>query len=158
MNMKNIIFVALVFLLFTFELKALNKSDIVGTWQTIDDESNQVRSLVELTIVKNKLYGTIVKLFPQPGELKNPVCDQCDGNNKNMPILGLQIIDGLTLKKNQWLDGNILDPNNGKNYDCKIWLEKGKLKVRGYIGFFYRTQEWLKLDPNETDNNHLLTD
>ena len=48
----------------------------------------------------------------------------------------------------EWKGGKILDPENGKSYDCKIWLEEGKpdvLKVRGYIAFFYRTQEWYRI-------------
>ena len=60
--------------------------------------------------------------------------------------MGLQIIDGLIPKKNQWKDGEILDPNNGKTYDCKIWLEDKKLQVRGYIGFFFRTQVWIRAE------------
>jgi len=54
---------------------------------------------------------------------------------------------GLSLRKGKWRDGRILDPNNGKYYDCQIWLEDNKLKVRGYIGFFYRTQEWIRAEP-----------
>jgi len=37
-----------------------------------------------------------------------------------------------------------MDPETGKVYDCKIWLENGQLKVRGYVAFFYRTQTWLR--------------
>ena len=43
----------------------------------------------------------------------------------------------------EWDDGEILDPENGKVYDCKIWVEDGKLQVRGYVAFFFRTQTWL---------------
>ncbi len=118
--------------------------NVIGTWQTIDDNTKKVRSLVELSIADNKLYGKIVKLFPQEGDPENPVCEKCKGQRKNKPILGLQIIDGLTLTENEWQDGEILDPDNGKTYDCKIWLKDGRLKVRGYIGFFYRTQEWIR--------------
>lgn len=126
-----------------------HNQNIIGIWQTIDDETKAVRSLVELSIEDNKLYGKIVKLFPQKGESENPVCEKCDGERNNKPIMGMQIIDGLSLKKNKWIDGEILDPDNGKTYDCKIWLEDGKLKVRGYIGFFYRTQEWIR--PNSVN-------
>ena len=42
----------------------------------------------------------------------------------------------------EWEDGSILDPDNGKTYDCKIWREGDKLQVRGYIAFFFRTQTW----------------
>ena len=29
-------------------------------------------------------------------------------------------------------------------YKAEIWSEDGKLKVRGYLGPFYKTQTWLK--------------
>jgi len=37
-----------------------------------------------------------------------------------------------------------MDPEDGKVYTAEIWVEEGKLKVRGYVGFFYRTQTWLR--------------
>jgi uncharacterized protein (DUF2147 family) len=48
--------------------------------------------------------------------------------------------------ENEWEGGDILDPENGKVYRCKLWVENGKLKIRGYIAFLYRTQKWLPLD------------
>ena len=144
MNMIKIIILILIGLLSLSQPANADKNMITGTWKTIDDETRKVRSLVELTIKDNKLYGTITKLFPNEGEADNPLCDKCSNEKKDQPILGLQIIDGLTLKQNEWKDGQILDPNNGKTYDCKIWLENGKLQVRGYIGFFFRTQEWIR--------------
>ena len=52
-------------------------------------------------------------------------------------------MNNLEKDDDEWGDGEILDPNNGKIYDCKIWLEGNDiLKVRGYVGFFYRTQTW----------------
>jgi uncharacterized protein (DUF2147 family) len=44
----------------------------------------------------------------------------------------------------EWEDGTIMDPDNGKVYDCKLWVEDGKLKVRGYVAFFFRTQTWVR--------------
>lgn len=44
-----------------------------------------------------------------------------------------------------WLNGEILDPDSGQVYECKIWLEEGKLKVRGYVSLFYRTQSWIRV-------------
>ena len=44
----------------------------------------------------------------------------------------------------EWKDGTILDPENGSVYDCKLWVEGGRLKVRGYVAFFYRTQTWVR--------------
>lgn len=52
-------------------------------------------------------------------------------------------------KEKVWEDGTICDPKNGKIYDCKLWVENGKLQVRGYIAFLYRTQTWIKYVPKE---------
>jgi uncharacterized protein (DUF2147 family) len=46
----------------------------------------------------------------------------------------------------EYVDGDILDPENGKVYRCKLWVEEGKLQVRGYIAFLYRTQTWKPAD------------
>lgn len=47
-----------------------------------------------------------------------------------------------------WDGGNILDPENGKVYKCKMSLEDGgqKLVVRGYIGvsLLGRSQTWVR--------------
>ena len=47
--------------------------------------------------------------------------------------------------KNKWDDGEILDPASGKVYDCKMWIEGGKLQLRGFIGWSVigRSQTWL---------------
>ena len=31
-----------------------------------------------------------------------------------------------------------------KIYKAEVWNEDGKLKVRGYLGVFYKTQTWVK--------------
>ena len=58
----------------------------------------------------------------------------------------MEFMEGLIKDDQEYGDGNILDPDNGKVYRCKIWIEDNQLKVRGYIGPFYRTQSWLKVD------------
>ena len=52
------------------------------------------------------------------------------------------IITNLQKNGDVYEGGEILDPKKGKIYKCKIWLENGVLKVRGYWGFIYRTQTW----------------
>jgi uncharacterized protein (DUF2147 family) len=117
-----------------------------GTWKTIDDETNKAKSLVQLYKGKDgKLHGKIVKLF-NPKE-KNPRCDKCSGARKNKPIVGLEIISGLSLDDDVWSGGEVLDPAKGKTYRCKLWVEDGgkKIKLRGYVAFFYRTQYWYRV-------------
>ena len=62
------------------------------------------------------------------------------------PIVGLEIIRDMKKDGDEYAGGDILDPENGKVYRCKIWVENGKLMVRGYIAFLYRTQTWLPAD------------
>ncbi len=122
--------------------------DITGLWKTIDDETGRVKSVVKIYIKDGKLYGDVVKLFRLPDEDPDPVCDKCDDDDprKDQKILGMTIITDMVYNKddNDWEDGEILDPKKGKVYDCKLWVEDGKLQVRGYVLFFHRTQEWLR--------------
>ena len=47
-----------------------------------------------------------------------------------------------------WEGGDIVDPKNGKVYRARIRpIEDGKkLEMRGYIGPFFKTQVWLRLE------------
>ena len=137
--------VLLLFLLFlsTGAGKAQNNT-IWGKWKTIDDKTKKPKSIVEIYEQEGKLYGRIVQLFLEPGEDPDPVCDKCKGEQKNKKILGMVIINGLTQKGDAWSKGEVLDPDNGKTYNAKIWLEDEKLKIRGYILFLYRTQTWIR--------------
>lgn len=118
------------------------QDSIYGLWKTIDDETKEPKSIVEIFERDGKIFGKIVKLFLEPGEDQNPICDECIGEKRNDRIIGMEIIMEMSDSGNEWINGEILDPENGKIYKCKLWLEDGLLKVRGYIMFFYRTQTW----------------
>jgi len=123
-------------------------SNVVGKWKTIDDSSGEPRSIVEVFERGGKVYGKVTKLYRKTGEDPDPVCDECDQEDPRYlkKIIGMEIIAGLTRDDDEYGDGDILDPENGKVYRCKIWVENKQLKVRGYLGPFYRTQSWLKVD------------
>ncbi|MEN8251404.1 MAG: DUF2147 domain-containing protein [Bacteroidota bacterium] len=122
---------------------SLSAQDIFGKWKTIDDETNKPKSIVEIFEKDGKAYGKILKLFKEPHEDQDPICDECDDYRKDQKIIGMTIITDMVKDDDEWEDGEILDPNNGKIYDCKLWVEDGNLQVRGYIAFFFRTQTWL---------------
>jgi uncharacterized protein (DUF2147 family) len=118
-----------------------------GKWITIDDETGKKKSIVELYKVDGKLYGKITYLYPREGREENPKCTKCTDDRKNKPLIGLQIVRNLKWDGEEWYGGTIVDPENGKIYTVKIWLDpdnKDKLHVRGYIGPFFRTQEWIR--------------
>jgi uncharacterized protein (DUF2147 family) len=140
----------LITVLFALGLSAYSGAQTcVGNWITIDDESGKKKSIVELYKVDGKLYGKITYLFPREGREPNPKCKKCTDDRKDKPLVGLQIVRGLEWDGGEWEDGTIVDPENGKVYDVKMWLEAGNpklLNVRGYIGPFFRTQQWQRTD------------
>ena len=121
----------------------------VGTWKTIDDKTGKVRSLVKIAEVGGELRGKIDKLIYGPDDKPNPVCEKCEGAEKDAPIVGLTILKGFKKGPDgQWQDGEVLDPENGKTYRSRLSpTEDGKkLEVRGYIGspIFGRSQVWVR--------------
>jgi uncharacterized protein (DUF2147 family) len=117
---------------------------IVGKWKTIDDNTGEAKSIVEIYEKDGKFYGKVIKIFLEPNEDPDPVCDECDKDDPRYKkkIIGMEIIRGLKADDNDFSGGDILDPENGKVYRCRLWIEDGDLMVRGYWGPFFRTQTW----------------
>ncbi|MEM8895077.1 MAG: DUF2147 domain-containing protein [Bacteroidota bacterium] len=122
---------------------SIQAQSITGKWKTIDDESGKARSIVEVFEKDGKIYGKIIELFLEPHEDPDPVCVECTDHRKGEKVIGLEIISDMKAKGDEYVGGEILDPENGKVYKCKLWIEEGELKVRGYLYFLYRTQTWL---------------
>lgn len=112
----------------------------VGYWKTIDDETGDAKSIVKIYEVDGKFYGRVDKLLQNPGAL----CTECEGEDKDKPIEGMVILWNMEQDDDVWSGGKIFDPKKGKTYRAKLWLENegAQLKVRGYLGPFYRTQTW----------------
>ena len=127
-----------------FSLSAFAQEGVLGKWKTIDDETGKPKSIIELYEKNGKLYGKVVKLFREPSEDQDPVCDKCTDDRKGKKIIGMDLVRDMEKDGDEWEDGTILDPKKGKIYDCKLWLEDGKLQVRGYIAFLFRTQVWVR--------------
>jgi Delta7-sterol 5-desaturase len=124
----------------------------VGMWNTIDDIWNMVKSEVEIVERNGELFGYIRKIFLLPHEGKDPVCIACEGKLKNIKIVGMTILNDFKWNGEKWDDGKILDPGNGKVYSASIWLlGDDKLKVRGFLGPFYRTQTWTRVKSNTSN-------
>lgn len=144
--MKKITISLFVFFLSIF---MINAQSITGTWKTIDDETGKAKSEVKIFIKNGKLYGNIVKIYREKGEEPDPICKHGEDYRNGKKIIGMQIITGLKKDGDEWeADDAIFDPKTGKIYDAKIWLDednKDKLNVRGYIGFFFRTQTWVRV-------------
>jgi uncharacterized protein (DUF2147 family) len=122
---------------------SLQAQSVCGKWVTTNNKTGQNESVIEIFLSGGKLYGKIVKILVSGKE--NAVCEKCEGDDHNKPILGMQIIRGLKPDGDEYNGGKILDPMSGKFYKCKISLDGAdKLKVRGYIGVSLagRTETW----------------
>lgn len=140
---KGVVFGLVVFFAMAFNVQS---QTVLGKWKTIDDETGKPKSVVEIYEKAGKIYGKVIEIFDV--NKKNKVCDECSGDDKNKPILGIIVIKGLRKDGKEYNDGQILDPNNGKLYKCFITLEENdKLKVRGFIGISLigRTQYWYRI-------------
>jgi len=113
--------------------------DVLGPWHTEGNSSE-----LEIFNCGDKLCGKVVWLknplyaSSKDGPIGTPKIDlkNPDPARHNRPIIGLQVIDGLTpSSRNTWENGSCYDPASGSTYTCKIRLvTPEKLEVRGFIG------------------------
>jgi uncharacterized protein (DUF2147 family) len=120
----------------------------VGTWRSFDEDTKQPKAQIIITENAGVLTGRIEQLL-RPGADPAKVCDLCTDDRKDQRVIGLEIIRGVRKDEGQdvWEGGKILDPENGKEYRVRLTPDEGgaKLRVRGYLGLFWRTQVWARV-------------
>ena len=120
----------------------------VGTWNTIDDKTKEIKSEIVVTETAGVLSGKVTKLLRKDVDQK-AVCKECTDDRKDKPLVGLEIIRGAKKAdgKDVWEGGKILDPENGKNYTLHLTPIEGgkKLEVRGSVFGMGRTQTWVRV-------------
>jgi uncharacterized protein (DUF2147 family) len=137
-----------------FVLTALLSTDValaqmtpVGLWRSVDDKTGSAKAEIRIReSAEGVLTGVVEKSLIKSDQ---PICILCTDDRKDKPKLGMEIIRGAKKAEGTdvWEGGNILDPDNGKTYTLRITpLEGGsQLQIRGYIGPFYRTQIWVRV-------------
>jgi hypothetical protein len=117
----------------------------VGLWKSIDDETKQPKALIRIEERAGALVGRIEKILTDKADA---VCEKCTDARKDKPVQGMTILTGLKRDGDEWVGGEILDPNNGKVYKAKVKLAEAgrKLELRGYVGIptLGRTQTWAR--------------
>jgi uncharacterized protein (DUF2147 family) len=113
--------------------------DILGPWITEGGDTRlefftcgeNICGKVVWLKVPNYIDSTDGPVGNTKVDRKNP-----DPALRNRPIIGLQVMKGLSAKGNkQWGNGICYDPENGKTYKCKMKLVSPKrLELRAYIG------------------------
>ncbi len=128
---------------------ALAQMTPVGLWRSIDDHTGQARA--EIAIKDNGrggLNGKVERSL-QASPSPEPNCNLCTDDRKGQAKIGLEIIRDAKKSGAEplWEGGTILDPENGKTYKLRLTPIEGgaRLPVRGYIGPFYRTPVWQRV-------------
>ena len=94
-----------------------------------------------------KYFGKIVWLQSTVDNKPMVDANNPDEKKRNQPIIGLIMLKSFEFDDDEWDDGTIYDPENGKTYSCHLTLKDiNTLRVRGYIGIplFGRTEIWTR--------------
>ncbi|MDR0444555.1 MAG: DUF2147 domain-containing protein [Treponema sp.] len=135
---------------------------VEGFWLSIDEKSNKVTAGWHIYQEGGKLYGKVLSsTLDKPGVIASKCKDSYPGfpvagKISTMPVVGTPWIFGLSADKpGEWSGGNVVNPEDGKIYKCKIIFRAadGKkfsadtLEMRGEIGLgIGRSQFWQKTD------------
>lgn len=140
--------VALFMTFLSLQLLAQGNADAcLGTWLTGSKKGH-----VQIYKQGDKYFGKIIWLKePNDAATGKPKLDKNnpDSQKKSRPILGLVNLNNFTFEgDNVWEGGKIYDPENGKEYSCKMKLvNANQLDVRGFIGvsLIGRTDSWTRV-------------
>jgi len=148
---------AVTLLTLTVARSSAENGSAAGLWKTIDDKTHKPKSIVRLWEVDGELRGKVERTFPEPGEDPDPVCDKCPGDKHNQRVIGMEFLWGFHRDGDDWVDGHVLDPDNGKTYHATIRMVDGgrRLQLYGYIKVLIkigRSQTWERASEADLSN------
>ena len=138
-------------ILFTIVLSSLhlfaaaNADDILGVWANSGNKGH-----IQIYRYGGKYYGKIIWLKHPFDETGKPKVDHKNPaeTERNRQLLGLIMLRDFIFEGDEWKDGKIYNPQDGKEYKCNIKLADDKtLSVRGYIGIslFGKTENFIRV-------------
>ena len=148
---KLLLFLALMIMGSSFLFSQANK--VLGFWLT-EKETSQV----EIYKAEDGKYYGRISWLEELNEDGKPKMDKENPDEalKSRPILGLNLLEEFNYNQEdqEWVDGSIYDPDNGKTYDCYMWFEDDAkvLKIKGFVmgmRFLGRSTAWKR----ENDRN-----
>ena len=126
-------------------LGIVSAQEVIGKWK-LDDGS----AIVEVYKSGDSYNGKIVWLKDATMPDGSPVCDlnNPDKSLRSRKLMGLNMLSELKKTGDQYTQGSIYDPGNGKTYNCSMKVEGDVLKVRGSLdkkGRIGRTMDWFRV-------------
>jgi uncharacterized protein (DUF2147 family) len=138
-------------LLLTFVATAFTSAEnpdaVLGTWL-----NGTKKGHIQIYKQGNKYFGKLAWLSePNDEKTGKPKLDvnNPDAKLKARPLLNLNIMQDFAFDgDDQWEDGKIYNPEDGKTYSCYMKLNNpNSLYVRGYVGIkaLGKTQTWTRV-------------
>lgn len=131
--MKKFIFLTVLFFAALPLLAAGDPDAILGVWKNGSGKGH-IRIFKE----NGKYYGQIVWLRDSVDENGKPKVDKRNRNPalQNKPLIGLMMLRDFRYDGEDWNNGRIYNPSDGKEYKAYLKLQNpNTLTVRGYVGF-----------------------
>ena len=138
----------------------LAADSVEGFWISVDEKTQKATAGWEIYISGGKLFGKILSIADHPQNEKAYKCKDSypgfpvAGKITQMTVVGTPWIFSLSMDRpGNWSGGQIIDPNDGKIYKCKITFRQmdgnkyktDTLEMRGEIGLgIGKSQFWQK--------------
>jgi uncharacterized protein (DUF2147 family) len=149
-HLRRLVYIALVGLSIMGAAAAADLSSAVGWWQPIDGKTGEPLGLIRIYQDHGLFFGRIEP--SSPSDDRSRKCTRCPDERRNQPIIGLVLIRNMRAQGDEYIGGDIVDPDTGWIYGCKFRLvdDGRELIMRGYFGIslFGRSQMWRRVEPN----------
>lgn len=144
---KIMVFYMAFFVLFAFSgLVQAAGPEITGIWSMPalkGKDKGKERAQIEIFNKDGVYYGKIVKLSLLPA---NAVCRACKDEKKDKPLQGMQILANLKKEAGRYVEGKVLDFDEGKEYKCMATLiAPEKLMITASLFGFKESHYWTRV-------------
>jgi uncharacterized protein (DUF2147 family) len=140
------VLIALSVVIASFSFYHSSEEQILGEWLT----GNQ-KARIKIFKRNDLYYGSITWMIEplKDGKPKTDI-NNPDESKRKQPLMGMMLLTAFKYAgNNEWEDGHIYDPEEGKTYSCNLALKDNgtTLHVRGYIGISLigRTDVWTRV-------------
>jgi uncharacterized protein (DUF2147 family) len=149
-HIRTLAYIALALLATMGAARAADDSSAAGWWQPIDGKTGEPLGLIRIYEDHGLFFGRIEPSSPSDDRSRR--CTRCTDERRDQPIIGLVLIRNMRPQGDEYVGGDILDPDTGWIYGCKFRVidDGRKLMMRGYFGIslFGRSQIWKRVQPN----------
>jgi len=125
--------------------------EISGDWQTVKHGAAvKIQDCGDTTPCGYLLSAPDAVAAGEQHDIRNP-----DRNLRDRPLSGLPLLWGYSKAQTHWKSGRLYNPETGQTFRSSMELiSPTKLKVKGCMGPFCRSQIWTRITSN-TSNTEL---